>query len=137
MIKVEKRDNRKVVLSELLGKPEYFQYERFRCTMMKVRCVERQDKRHRGWRNWCETGSFVSFPECQKCGQGYNIRAKLGQMGKADVRDMVPLPNGGLMPGLRRVGKTAFSQEYYPDVSQLERGNTVRQFTDRDRTGGL
>ena len=122
MIKVEKRDNRKVVLLELLGKPEYFHCERFRCRMIKVRCVERQDKRHGGWRNWCETGPFVSFPGCQKCDQGYKIRAELGQMGKAEVRDMAPMPNAGLLPKPRSDGKTAFIQEYYGSRPAARKG---------------
>ena len=56
-----------------------FTCQRFRCELMKKRCVERQDKTFKyvfGALPTLETR--LSFQECQGCGQGLEIKRELG-----------------------------------------------------------
>lgn len=56
--------------AKLLDNPEFFFCERFRATMKRSVCVERQGKKFRG----C---GVVMHLECQGCGQGMRIKEEI------------------------------------------------------------
>ena len=66
---------------DLLDDPKFFHCERFRCNMLKTRCVERQDMEHlrveRRMRGSSQEFPVVGFPECKDCVQGKAICSEL------------------------------------------------------------
>jgi hypothetical protein len=64
-------------MSVTMERADIFHCERFHCSMLKIRCVERQNKKHSGF--GCSFGEtpFVTFPECQGCEQGIRIRCEV------------------------------------------------------------
>ena len=74
---------RVVNVVDLLEDPKFFQCERFRCNMLKTRCVERQDMEHlraeRRMRGRSQEFPVVGFPECKDCDQGKAIRLEVNR----------------------------------------------------------
>jgi len=68
---------------DLLQDPEFFHCERFRCNMLRTRCVERQDMEHlrvdRRVKGRLQEFAVVGFPECRDCDQGRAIWSELHQ----------------------------------------------------------
>jgi hypothetical protein len=62
---------------DLLQDPSFFHCERFRCNMLKTRCVDRQNMEHlnleRRLRGRSQEFAVVGFPECRDCDQGKTI----------------------------------------------------------------
>ena len=69
--------------------PDFFYCARFRCIMLKIRCVQRQDRKHSGLGFENRMNSFAFFPECQKCEQGLIIRDELELRG-AQIENVPP-----------------------------------------------
>jgi hypothetical protein len=72
-----------VSVIDLLEDPKFFHCERFRCNMLRTRCVDRQSMEHRGLERPLRGGSreftVVGFPECRNCDQGKTIWAEFNQ----------------------------------------------------------
>ena len=66
-----------VSVIDLLGDPKFFHCERFRCNMLRTRCVDRQNMEHLGLerrlRGKSREFAVVGFPECRNCDQGKTI----------------------------------------------------------------
>jgi hypothetical protein len=68
-------------MNPFLEQAGFFYCKRFRCHMLKIRCVQRQNKTHAGLGNPEGINAFLAFPECRKCEQGWIIRAELALAG--------------------------------------------------------
>ena len=74
---------RPVSAIDLLEDPKFFHCERFRCNMLRTRCVDRQNIEHLGLerrqRGKSQEFSVVGFPECRDCNQGKTIWTEINQ----------------------------------------------------------
>jgi hypothetical protein len=72
-----------VSVIDLLGDPKFFHCERFRCNMLRTRCVDRQNIEHLGLerrlRGRSQGFAVVGFPECRDCDQGKTICSESNQ----------------------------------------------------------
>jgi len=80
---------------------EFFECERFRCTMLKIRCVQRQNRAieeairdARCLYSRGPTAELVRFEACIRCGQGREIYQELTGM-------LPPTPPRRTRPGAR------------------------------------
>ena len=69
----------------ILEKEDYFHCNRFKCTMLKTRCADRQEMRHRDLANFAVEAIFARFPECQNCEQGKVIWRELNAVFGAEA----------------------------------------------------
>ncbi len=69
---------------DLLQDPSFFHCERFRCNMLRTRCVERQDIERLGFdrrlKGKLQEFAVVGFPECRDCAQGRTIWTEFNQV---------------------------------------------------------
>ena len=74
---------RPVSVIDLLEDPKFFHCERFRCNMLRTRCVDRQNMEHLGLerqrRGKSKEFAVVGFPECRNCDQGKTIWTEFNQ----------------------------------------------------------
>jgi hypothetical protein len=68
---------------DLMEDPEFFHCERFRCNMLRTRCVDRQNIEHLGLerrlRGKSKEFAVVGFPECRNCDQGKTMWTEFNQ----------------------------------------------------------
>ncbi len=68
---------------DLLQDPKFFHCERFRCNMLRTRCVDRQNMEHQGLerplRGRSQEFAVVGFPECRDCDQGKTVSSEFNR----------------------------------------------------------
>ena len=71
----------------------FFYCKRFKCHMLKIRCLQRQEKNHCGLGSSSGVNEFIVFPECRKCEQGLAVREELARSGVPVKQSSLFLPN--------------------------------------------
>ena len=72
-------------MSSLLENPDFFHCERHKCVMLKIRCIQRQDKSIQGSEGWVEGVFYFKFLECKNCEQGNMIRRDVESIGGTHI----------------------------------------------------
>ena len=72
-------------MSSLLENPDFFHSERHKCDMLKIRCIQRQDRCIQSPDNWIDGVYYFKFLECKNCEQGKMIRRDVESIDGAHI----------------------------------------------------